>query len=355
MFRVAAQGRNALADALSDGRFPVENFLLHEDLGPSVKNQYQWVLDYLLGPDLTRRDRGKRLNTVVDWALTKNNVPSRRDLRLYQINRNAATLLASPWRKLWEAMSRARLREHDDYPFRLLLTFIDGPLARDAMFAGHFQCVFETFIRCSRDWITDEELDRILRFAIANINIQAYNQLICHMGVDLRDAFAGDARYIVFVQRILYNAAVQEFTAKSAGAPGASFGKSMRNQVANIQPAKELKPLLNADRKPLARPRWLLKEDHPLHMRTDEPYLERLRERQQYVGFTGGWVSSDPHECFHAQQRAFWLLKSVSLITLEDPTVCLLLNKDTKCSSLAYLLICGIYSDPTSMVSKVAF
>jgi hypothetical protein len=207
MFWVAAQVRNALGNALLDTNFPLDKCLLHEEFGTSVKNQYQWLLDYLLGRDVTRQDGGPRIYTVLDWALSNEDSWRHPELRIHQISRNAATLLSSPWRKLWEAMSGACPQKHQNYPFQRLLEFINSPMALDPMFAGHFQCIFEAVIRCSHDWIQQTQLDQILNFAIKNIKLQAYHQLVCHMGIDFRDVFSSDERYIIFIQKILFNAA----------------------------------------------------------------------------------------------------------------------------------------------------
>jgi hypothetical protein len=360
-FQRAGASRNPLADKCHQRDFPVHEFLLDENLGVCVRNQLTGILEYLLGEDRRRRDHGIRLWTVFDWALTRAlDWLSPPNLKLGQINRNATTLLSSPWRKLWDAIVKKR-REGDGYPFALLLNFVRGPLREDRMFAGHFESIFETFIRCSigaMDWLSDGDRLDILRFATTHVTVPAYQQLICHLGSDFKDFFKDTNGYAHWIRNLVQQAAWHTFCIHEVYSRGlvrrpASLAASQRAIHRAVSPDSRALPLANVDYEAIPTPTFLGQSKVPWVPRTQPGYKERLTQRYQIAGFLPSHVDpSRQPDVFlrHAQLSAYFLLSAVAAITLEDPGTFAHLG-----DALEPLLICGVYSDATSMVSNIAF
>jgi hypothetical protein len=124
----------------------VVDLLLSEDLPISVRNQSADLFKHLLAAVPERTDGGNRLHTLYQWALTtKNDHMAWPNLR--QLNHKAGTMLAAPWPGLWDAMKSAPRVRGDS--FHIALSFVRTELELNPRFAGHFQNIFEMFLRCS--------------------------------------------------------------------------------------------------------------------------------------------------------------------------------------------------------------
>jgi hypothetical protein len=68
---------------------------------------------------------------------------------------------------------------------RVLLDFVDTPLARDPGFASNFQRIIETLIRSDLTPVNEDVFAfKLLNFAIANIDVLAYHNLVTHCLTD---------------------------------------------------------------------------------------------------------------------------------------------------------------------------
>jgi hypothetical protein len=97
------------------------------------------------------------------------------DFRLFQVSRNASTVLACPFRTIWNLIDRP------------LLHFSEEPLSLDPIFAGHFQRIIEGFFRAidgTQDWFTVGDLDKLITFCLDHIDILTDHQILYRFVTD---------------------------------------------------------------------------------------------------------------------------------------------------------------------------
>jgi hypothetical protein len=336
----------SLVKLCAEPAFPVVEFLLHPELGTCNKDV---LLDYVLGRDPERPDGQRRLRTVFEWALTYlHNARIPRGLRRGQVNRNAATLLSSGWAKLWDAMNKLRKDRTDKYPFDLVVCFVRGALALDRMFAGHFERIFVAWLGHSAgayDWMGNSEKWGIINFAVAHVDVQAYVELVCHLFAEFRDIFGSDSHFVGFVKYLLQQAAWETFVINDCFVKDPELRSDPLVERARLiwrqEPAQ-----LNLDYEPIPPPQYAGKQTIALGL--PPGYQGRLDERKRRMNFRPS-SRSGIERIRLAQQAAYSLLTIVA----SEPSIVPRINQDLGC--LKFLLICGIYADATSGVSKVAF
>jgi hypothetical protein len=194
--------RNALTDMITaQPDCPVFEVIIHLDLALAVLNEAQIFMEYLKGQDPEFEPGHTRLHTLFDWALSGE--PNKRlamrgrpehqaqlvRFALYQPNRNASTVLAYPSRSLW-ALVEQQLKDRSQTSLcDLLMAFLDrgNPLRLSPIFTGHFQRIFDCFLRASKrvdEWLPRARLEQLVGFCFESIDVLPYQQFITHLMTD---------------------------------------------------------------------------------------------------------------------------------------------------------------------------
>jgi hypothetical protein len=170
----------------------LDDFLLDLDLPDAVRNESSAIIAYLQRPDPNRGPNpqvvpsvpvpaGPYLHTLVDYALSDiwQDEAARRKWPLFQTNRNAATVLSQPFRRLWTHIES----ESDPYVLEKLIAFPrpENKDAHNSVFAGHFQRIIENFLTLGWELAENDTFFRdLVDFCIRNVDILPYQQILCH-------------------------------------------------------------------------------------------------------------------------------------------------------------------------------
>jgi hypothetical protein len=353
------EARAGLVEKLTSGQVPsVEGLLSDPDFLTVARTDPPALATFLSAPDPYRnptsdfptradRDNGPRLHTLVEWALsdlwnTDTNIAT---FKLYQINKNAATFLSSTGRRVGALVSKSQ------YAHAFVRNFIHTSVSLNPMFAGHFQRIVEAFLRSDIAQLDNPVfMDPFIVFAIENINVLAYQQLMCHIVVDIPvalDQVGGTSRII---QSILRGAAHRAFIVEQTRHIDA---RPIESTTVTQTVAKKFRPPVNSHCVEFAEYTGVPHRITGKFISPSAPgYSDRLAARRLKIGFP-----DDLGESFEmAQLKAYLLVNSIATMAAEDSGMLLdLQTPENRLPFLELLLTIGVYSDPYSMVAKCAF
>ncbi|OHT05667.1 hypothetical protein TRFO_05788 [Tritrichomonas foetus] len=182
----------------------VETVLFHDLLSTTVRNEALKFLNFFFVPEEMVKDEPNlpNLDRLIDLALNplaEVQNPPDTDNKIKQINRNASNVLASPGKKFRDLSVRDKKKR----VFRKLRGFIfDDNINKDIMFAGHFQRIFENFLRAydqeflpksqENGYDDDFTLEKLVDFLIDNIEITPYKELLSHLVSEFSKSFGDD-------------------------------------------------------------------------------------------------------------------------------------------------------------------
>jgi hypothetical protein len=382
---------NGLTNALKENpNMRLEDVLLHSELSSTLRNEADELMKYLGAADPDNQGC-PRIRTVVKWALAlENNERLGREFneryRLFQVNRNASTLLAYASQRLCDDLLLT-----DNFFMDEILRFPRLGLAENATFAGHWQRLIEMFLRrCPRKKLTErsEDLKHLFNFIITHADILAYQYLISRLITDFQDALAivwpVDA-VSNFIIEVLDEACRQVFFVRSrireseegrkdmgsrlvwsklAGSSGRggwlewrSFGRPMtwEHKIVPV-PLYLMKPSVLLDRQ-VPQPAGQIEHDTVMHL------VQQLYNRPS-TQFEVDWtmrVFRGPvqerapppdSKLGDAINRSYLLLNAIQTAYLEAQNILEFLQKE---EIVGRLLVCGVFCDPVSMVSSQAF
>lgn len=349
--------QNKTTDWITENPNATVEQLLCDDpssLSVAVRNEAKILLDFMDSPCTEEGYKDlKRIEVMGIWALTLdlNSKAVMEKWKIYQINRNASTILSAASRKIQEMIrSSTFLRKQ-------LENFISPENSKynlDPLLAGHFQRIFEAFMRSSERGALklDVDIRSIVAFCIEHVDISAYQQLLLHLGTDFKDVLE-DYSFHEFVSDILKGAAkmclaIDALADKNSAmeARRQYLTQTMRKarQEGSRGPVRQIDTSKEVDPPDLSA---RLSKVYNGRERTPE-FERRTRERAELVGYN----EMMEIERNDGVMRAYMLLSSVcQMITEECDTIIDLRNED----HVRYLLICGVYSDSVFGVCQLAF
>jgi hypothetical protein len=332
--------------------------LKHPDLAITVRNEARALIDYWRDTDSNRGDGGPRLYTLIEWALTKKWNTGEASLtgafKLYQLNRNASTVLASPSTKLRNLFREERCSKG----YQMLLDFIGSDLALDTLFAGHFQRILESFFRAFRDWqaLLTDNAPKLIGFILTNCHILPYQQLVCHLVVDFSNVLDLWEHMMPsqFLVRLLRKAAAYVFAIRET-MPRETPPPSPAPPTADPEVSSGFgQPPLNwkGERTLSARGKKCTMTDYSLSHRTRR--YEELYYKHRACVTDGPDGEAIPTGTVRDLQRhVYVLLHSIQIMSGETSELLDWLSQTDDVIRL--LLTCGVYADSTSMISPQAF
>jgi hypothetical protein len=172
---------NDLTQALSSPHsISLLKFLFHTDLATTVRNEAEEMIAYLREDDPENHGQS-RLATLFEYALTPRGSSPR--YRLSQPGHNATLILQHPSVEIFRLVMETQTRPETGSLLHRFTDFITEPsdFRKTSVLAGHFQQIFERCLVASRrdwHWLSQSTLERIVDFAIANIDIMAYQELL---------------------------------------------------------------------------------------------------------------------------------------------------------------------------------
>lgn len=187
-------GLTALIHA--DATLSLSAAITHPDLFKAIQNEAAALLDFFNSPDPLRPDGLRRLETLVDLALSSASdglVDPDHRFQRHQLNRNAATILAYPSRRL-----RDLFGDPSGYFFAKVRAFIGTPEALDRGFAGHFTRLLEALFQIADRWLRadgDPFMGELIAFLTGHPEILAYAVLLARIASDHSEQLSGVAEY----------------------------------------------------------------------------------------------------------------------------------------------------------------
>jgi serine/threonine protein kinase len=386
--------QNALTDKLAKSQMAsVKDFLCDPDISAVTRNDPKSVAVWLNEFDANRGQdqNAKRLHTLVEWALTVkwNTWEIDDEYKLRQINRNAATFCSAPTRNV------CALTTADSYVIATVKGFIRGPLARDPVFAGNFQRIIEAFWRYKAAALEEKAfVFELADFAIRNIDVLAYHDLVSRFSVDFPDMAAkctahwGDPSFVFHILKVAANhifeceplrsknfAPEATTTARfldtvvraieplpDSGAPGLFVAMFLAHKSKQVDPSKPMfHAPLTVEHEEYGIPVDLLRElSHRGVLAGGRAYASRLKKRKAQFHYSDSAEREMGYQEHHL--HAHLLLTVIEQIGAEMGDVYEGLRpaasdyeSSHSSAPMELLLICGIYSDPRSLVAKTAF
>jgi hypothetical protein len=357
--------QNALTAAIKQNPdMAVHDVLLHPDLSSAVRNEAEGLMNYFRGADAPHNR--PRIRTVIRWALTLENNERLPDVDsrfcLLQINRNASTVLAYPSARFYSEILLC-----DNFFTDEVLGFPDTSLARDPIFAGHWERLVETLIHHSGIDVLESHasaLSKVLKFVVANTDILAYQLLVSRLLVDFQNVLAviwPTDPETHFILDILNEACRRVFLVRNRIRRDDTFRNIIRHRLT----ATRLAGFSCggwSERRPFARPMtWehLIAPEPIYRPRSESPpdvdeLLRRLypepptRLEQLWSAKFADTVEIDADSI----DVPYLLLNAIQVAYLESEAIVdFLKNKD----AVERLLVCAVFCDPVSMVSTQAF
>lgn len=358
---------------LNDGS--VSDLLCQSTIGQAVESFPKVVDDFLNSPSRSpTEDPGRsRLEIIAQWALTTkyNTEEINKTWKIFQLNRNAASILCSPARALQKRIAEnAYIKElvHEFYRHPNKSPKVFGSQNPDPtpILMGHFQRIVGILL-CA---LSDEDKSKFLEgtpnlveFCVENISYVACQSLLVQLAVDFQVRFPKRQLFETIFEVILKKAGCYVFTIHEILQGDPDEDKRLSQSLCNTRKGEQV-----------AIPREKLDRQQPLMARKDKngkpvkmPYpdftridrenasvvdspenAEKKSENMEFVGYRSK-LSDDLTECQH---QAYCLLGVIRSACNEDQSLVDLLQTE---KALRYLMICGVYSDSVSMVSQVAF
>jgi hypothetical protein len=292
-----------------------------------------------------------------EWALTDRwNYPALdKQFRRFEVNRNAATYLSTPSKRLGVV-----IREHPS-ECRLLLDFLSTDKSTDQVFACNFQQIVECVFWQRIEWAIDPSfLSRLIEFSISNVHILCYHQLLMHIAIDcprlLSRAFGGLPGFgIRLLKGIACHVVDIEATLSSdilaSRADRLLQALTRANYPYRIVPDRQAIPRchhpLTIERREFPPPLVIDFQRGEHVLVSNAEYDSRRQARQNLADYTPSSLAQRD-----SSTRAYLLLNCFQTIGKLNPAIF-----DLRLDQLALelLLMCGIYSDANSMVSVIAF
>lgn len=361
MFRFARREfKNELTDEITrKPNIDMVTVLCHKELSAAVRNEATVLLNYLSSPDPENKPH-TRMHTLVEWALTKTHNTKEIDdkYKIYQINRNAASILSSPSKKIMNLL----LEDTSRYVFRVVRNFINTEEADDCIFAGHFQRIFECLTRSNHEWLVDSFIDdgfAIIEFIekiAAKADIMAYQNILSNVALDLHNVLiVADFTLRDYIIMLLKEAAKFVFVIEAAkydpycsifSGHNQSFSTLGRNTIQK-RPVRE-QPI-NWKGNPMAKPSYIIDYSAESYIERTELYNQRLAEHRKFVGFDESFLTMDKGK---AKAKAYFILNAVYRMVVENYDTVDVIKDQT---IVKLLVCCGVYSDHLSMIAPQAF
>jgi hypothetical protein len=348
--------KNGLVDQLRENPdLPLDKLLSHPDLPATVRNDAAALVDYLQRPVALG---WSRLSQLLQYALPSRGLtPDSHNL--WALSRNASVIFSQPTRKLWEAIRN----DTNEGAFKVLFNFIKGRLNRHPVFAGHFQRILETFLFANRVYIAafDKYKDGIIdviRFAIDNVDILAYQHFLCNLGIEHRHALDNELHYPlgVLVTEILkcaayyslplYNPRPIEYASRCIDQRRRLSLYFQRCRAIGYESG-----VIGIDGKLLPLPIWC--REPPPADSTAVPGLSSNKPKYEERLKQFGTPPERDREL--ANRKAYLLLLSVRQMTERAHIWDVIQSPEGNYQNIRYLLTCGVYCEETSIVSMVAF
>jgi hypothetical protein len=277
------------------------------------------------------------------------------------LRHNAAAIFSLPTRKLWQAIEEST---DDPHIFTVLLSFICGRQALHPIFSGHFERIFEMFLFAGTDWIQTRRhaLRKVIDFAIGHIDVMAYQHLLFRLCGDFERILRDEVCYPIseIVCNILKSAARQcsifGFPDHPPQDPCANQQRRMNNYLARCPfLCVTGSPLCITRDKPVPSPGWLSTAKDPtiaFAARTDDARRKANYEKRFHPF---GPVRGESDKRF-AELRVYLLISSIWNIATQNLNVwAILQDPEHNYINIQYLLMCGIYSPPRSIIANIAF
>jgi hypothetical protein len=381
MFGVRRFENELTAILTKEPNYPLSKCIFHPELAATVIREAEPLVDYLCSD----WQGEARCVTLAKWALHQEweIVSDFKTFKREQPSVNATQLLSSPNRRLWERLTNPDSKVGPAL-FNFVLHFLDDPVppVRSSLSdredfrlrptsAGHFQRIFEHFLRQGESWIPQEKCQnfykQVLDFSIKHVDILAYRELLGHLAVDA-----------VFVPMTAYSAAIPDDSLEclfreilsSAMAEVAVLEKGPPPNEASTKETVTTSPgSASVTTPPLDLS--FLRASNPVSIdgtslepppqtgpgrrpppRDGTVYTRRLQERLSR--FEIAPADSDFED---AKVRAYLLLSAIQELLSVIPENLTILQRisDGKVSPLELLLAIGVYADSASMVAPVAF
>jgi hypothetical protein len=279
---------------------------------------------------------------------------------LLQPCRNASALFCPPFRRFWIFLNEERLAKQD-YVFSQVLSFTSGELALDRVFAGHFQRIVGAFLQIDVEWIPDVPrfLRSTLEFAIAHVDILAYQQLLWQFPMDFggdlcavgrpEDAIEGLAPSVGFLTIVMEGAARECATIRRIlmRFPELDLRESKRAVACELMSRTSV---LTRERRPFCLPSQLRKKPDSGQWTPPENYGRRVAGMGLEVPEEIGEAKTALGQ---AQTRAYLLIAAIQGMVSDSFEFAADFRQSPRLIEL--LFICGVYADSHSIVAPAAF
>jgi hypothetical protein len=176
--------QNGLTEMLGNPKKPCtfEDVLCHSELGATVQNDSDLFFKWLADQDPGRKDKGSRIYTLCEWALTTIHNTPELDARfkVRQLNRNAAHILSRPFQRLSNHIS-ALWSQGDRWVINTVLSFPGSEFRDDPTFSAHFSSILLHFLRTSSvtdEWFPPEDRNHLIDLCLDRVDVLAYSVLL---------------------------------------------------------------------------------------------------------------------------------------------------------------------------------
>ena len=343
----------------------VRDLLCQSTIGQAVES-FPEVVDTFLKRTSLEDDKCSRLEIIAEWALTtKHNTPAdHHKWKIFQLNRNAASVLCSPARALQKAIAEndyIKNLVHDFYRHHDPKNF--NPTDAIPILMGHFQRIVGILLYALSDADKIKFLEKeegtlnLVEFCVENISYVACQSLLVQLAVDFPARFPSmkEKMFETIFEPILKKAGcyvfkIHEILEEDRGMSDEldiALSMTRTREKPEHQPLRA-RPTEDGSYVEMPYPDFEMRIDRKSVAVMDSPENEHEKNKD-FVGFTPDSVSVDLTEC---QLLAYCLLGVIRSACNEDQSLFDLLQTE---EGLRYLMICGVYSDSVSMVSQVAF
>jgi hypothetical protein len=281
--------------------------------------------------------------------------------QVWPLRSNAATIFSQPTRRLWEAVCK------DDSVFSALLDFPAGPRGLHPKFAGHFARIFEQFLRAGRAWMGPRQkaLHAVIRFAIENVDVLAYQGLLCNLLKDFSAELDDGVGYKTaqLVTDVLKFAASRLMSPSLPKHDAAALDRdslvpvrraACRDYLAANPLVLAAIPGLPGVDKFLPRPGWTLTAPDtsvaiPLAGSNVPGRAARYEARKKMAAPARDGGSRG------AEVKAFLCLSALRAGLLDNLALwAVIQSKDSEFLNVQLLLLCGVYGPPKSLATGIA-
>lgn len=357
-----APSKNELTELLAkEPNLSMVDLLQHNCLSSSARSENPAFLDYFRGKDPTTGE--PRLRMLVDWAFTrKYNTPELdRRFRIFQLNRNASSILCFPSQKLKDMLMK------DGYLFEVLTNWEHSETVSDPIFAGHFARVVERVILFDSEDLKERNFDlrKLIRFCINNVEILAYQGLLSHLALESTELFetiegygTGDQAKSKYFEDILREVVRLSMTIESRIAHGlgrhAEEVRKSLNWTAKSRLRRNIPNPMSMDKKnPVPVPSYHVADEFAVKSMKKQREIHGFEERTDQRRKAMGW-EKNMHKKLRLesiQMKAYLLLSAIQNgIVANSDIVKILQTKEI----IELLLMVCVYCDDFSMIAPTA-